>query len=81
MELNARRLQTGMGVCPLQIGQLLDWCRLKGIEDAEEVEEYAFYVFALDDAFVKHVAGSVNKTESMTDVEKGTGKGKRRGKN
>ena len=84
-DLSARRLQTGMGVCPLQIGQLLDWCKLKGITDEQDIEDYAFYVFALDDAFVEFVndkQASESKTSPPSD--RGTGRqsvGKRSGKN
>lgn len=46
----------GMAICPIQEDQLFAWCRRKGIDDLDEVDEYAYFVFELDNEYIEFMS-------------------------
>jgi len=55
-----------MGISPLQINQVLDWLKLRGIDDREAIEEYAYYIFELDAEYIDFMSKKQNNQITQT---------------
>lgn len=75
----SRRRQIGFAACPIQIGEIVAWLDLHGIENPELRQEYFFFITLLDDHWMKWQGQRIEDGNSKTSnsVVKGNNRPKR----